>query len=600
LTRTVRGVGRPRRWLLSRFTVLALLVLPFFVTATTPAAALSPAVIIPRSIAPIAAMTPATGIVTAIAGCLFYCDDAYRWGRDAWNDWRNRADVPDVGMTWIQQPNPALGPTDSAGWILGLNPPDMKCQGLSGDPACPNEMQVGIRITHITCQLLNGNLWSPLMGNMYVKVVPENLNQGNSGQLIVNKSMLCPPFTDGSATAVVRVELERVDTYPGAGASATIDWASSVGAPVEATAIATCKDTVNGTVLTMAAPTPVTWDTQTSPAIPSTACPDGFVRSGVEVQGGATWAPPQTIMQRTEDITTIVNNYPDCALSATACKLAPVIDPDTGETVCKWGPYTMPASDCEGLPAPTEPQPTTSPQPSTSPSTAPTLDPAPQIVPRMPTGVPLPSGTPVITREPNPNSTPTAPLPDCHVFTWPSGTVVRNCAAPDGSTVVDYWPPEAPRPGPPTITETLPPPGPQGEAGEDCFGSLITLSNPASWVYGPVVCALKWAFEIKPETQARLSSVGAGIAALPPFSVLTAVPDWLAPIATPGQSCPDWTVQLGPESYSVMCDDPFAQRIHDSRTLFGAAMVAGLLAPFTWRVWHAAIPVLRVQARSGD
>lgn len=153
--------------------------------------------------------------------------------------------------------------------------------------------------------------------------------------------------------------------------------------------------------------------------------------------------------------------------------------------------------------------------------------------------------------------------------------------------------PSAP-PGPGTGSGSNPDPG---DGSGSCLGGMWSW-NPVDWVYVPIKCA----FEIKPATRARVGSIGAGLSAVPPFSLLTAVPAWLGPLAAPGQSCPDWSVKVpaagSSNAYSITCDDPFAQRIHDSRLLFGGAMALALLGPFAWRVWNASVPVLLLGGKS--
>lgn len=157
-----------------------------------------------------------------------------------------------------------------------------------------------------------------------------------------------------------------------------------------------------------------------------------------------------------------------------------------------------------------------------------------------------------------------------------------------------------PVPTPPPSTAPTPPPigtgpeaDPEGKA-QNCISGAFTL-NPVDWVYVPVKCALTWAFGIKPATQARTAVTLDRVGDVPPFSILTAVPDWLAPIGTLGQACPDWSVALAGESYSVVCDQGYTKRMHDNRLLFGAAMALAMVMPLTWRIWRASIPVLKVQ-----
>lgn len=594
-SRVARPAHPVRRWLAARLAVLALLLVPFtaVTVSTFPTAAgaqtaiVNPVVYVPKSIPPAGVLNPATAVVTATVACLFYCDDAYRWARDAWRDWRADAAVPKVGMEWVSQPA-TTSPTPDAGFILGLVPRDMQCTGLSGDPACPNEMQIGIQVRNVTCQLLNGNLWSPLMGDLSVKVVPANINSGNSGTRTIYPSEICPPFTDGTKTAVVAFELIRKTTYPGAGLEGSIGWAVDT-APVTATASATCRDLVNGTVQVMAAPTPVTWDAQTSPAIPSTACPDGFVRTGVKIDGGATWAPTQPIYERTENIDEVVRLYPDCTVQANACRLAPVTDPDTGQTVCKWGPYTMPLSDCDGLVA--EPVPTTSPAPSTQPT--PTASPLPTYpLPRMPPGRPLPQGTPTITTQPDPRD----PTRQCTTWTYPDGSVVRNCLAPDGSGVVDLWPPGTPHPAPepPPESHPLPPTTPTdpGVAGRDCIGTVITLDNPASWVYGPVVCALQWAFVPSQRPLDKVQAAAGDLGGKVPFSYVTGVVGWTDGLDGAGSAC--FTLDVATPGGSMQalnsCGGGFIGELRAHRVLLEAAVWAMFATPLGWWAWRQYAP----------
>ena len=255
---------------------------------------------------------------------------------------------------------------------------------------------------------------------------------------------------------------------------------------------------------------------------------------------------------------------------------------------------------------------------------------APELLPHRPTptqpqtpirtaphrpGDPMPQPVPDIdpdTGLPKPDPLPLPPVvPDEGWCMW--GGYAVDPADCDGA------PAPEPRPeptAPPTTTPTAPPvnppaspqpsgtpapapdpfgPGDNGpgdpDKGTNCMSGAYSW-NPIDWVFVPVKCALIWTFGIKPTTQARLGSIDVG--GIPPFSVLTAVPNWLAPIANPGQTCPDWTVKVGAKNYSVVCDQGYTKKMHDNRVLFGTAMTLVLVAPLAWRVWRAAIPVLKV------
>lgn len=122
----------------------------------------------------------------------------------------------------------------------------------------------------------------------------------------------------------------------------------------------------------------------------------------------------------------------------------------------------------------------------------------------------------------------------------------------------------------------------------------FTMSAPWRWPLEGIKCA----FDLSPATKARAGTVGATLTTLPPMNLLSDLPAWLAPLAGLGQSCPDWSVQVGPTTHSVICEQGFTNTMHNNRTLFGAAMTLALLGPFLWRVWHGAIPVIKVGTRS--
>jgi hypothetical protein len=127
----------------------------------------------------------------------------------------------------------------------------------------------------------------------------------------------------------------------------------------------------------------------------------------------------------------------------------------------------------------------------------------------------------------------------------------------------------------------------------NCVRSGISW-NPVSWVEEPVKCVLTDAFEVSTATRARIDTTKGVAAGKPPFSVLTIFPDWLAPFGSLGATCPDWAVTVGGSTHGIVCESPFMQKIHDNRVLFGAVMTVVMLAPFVWRVWHAAIPAVKV------
>lgn len=237
---------------------------------------------------------------------------------------------------------------------------------------------------------------------------------------------------------------------------------------------------------------------------------------------------------------------------------------------------------------------------------------------------------------PNPDGSPgTLPTPapgDSYCMWGPYAVPESDCQETGGTQ---------PEPKPDDTTTGLDP-VPQTDP-DGCLSRAVTL-NPWTWVYAPVKCALQWfdanllrptlawlsdtvlkplltwfsgtvlepmlgwftetllkptlewGFGLSPATQLRVETVGADLGTLFPFNVATDVPNWLAPIATPGTSCPDWTVVIGSSTHSVVCDQPFMQRINAHRVAFGSAMVMVMIAPFAWRVWHASFPVIRVQS----
>jgi hypothetical protein len=290
-------------------------------------------------------------------------------------------------------------------------------------------------------------------------------------------------------------------------------------------------------------------DPATLPPIIAPACPAGTQRTGFTTPttfpGGATapsplapWVAP-----------TIPAAYPNCV--GTPCQLVLTRTGPDGSTVnctnttgcpgytgtgtdasgntytCRWGSYTLAASECTVIP----------------------------------------------TAPPTPGTGTTTPAPEL----CPPGSTSMLCAPATGTSPAD--PDAATNPDP-----------------SRCSGSFGW--NPVDWVLKPVKCALNWAFGIKPTTQARVSATLGRAGTVPPFSVITAVPAWAAPLGTLGQSCPDWSVKVGPASYSTVCGQGFTQRMHDNRGLFGAAMTLALIGPLFWRVWRAAVPVLKVTGGS--
>lgn len=131
-------------------------------------------------------------------------------------------------------------------------------------------------------------------------------------------------------------------------------------------------------------------------------------------------------------------------------------------------------------------------------------------------------------------------------------------------------------------------------AGVDDSVCKFQLSSPWTWPHSAITCA----FGISPATQARVDTTQALLADVPPFNVLPAAEGFLAPIATLGQSCPDWQVQVAGSSHGIVCGQGFTEKMHANRTLFGLAMTLAMLGPFIWRIWHAAIPVIKVQRGS--
>lgn len=255
-------------------------------------------------------------------------------------------------------------------------------------------------------------------------------------------------------------------------------------------------------------------------------------------------------------------------------------------------PLSQPApSTTRGLPPIGYPAPTTYPE-CPLPGTCPVGRPTPGGTPLLPLpSPPNPDGSPARNPDGTPKTEPLpVPAPGAAPCAWgPYAVPEANCTGPDSA--------EAPQPEPSTAAETGtdPAPAPQTDP-EGCLSRSVAW-NPITWVFGPVKCALKWAFQISPATQAKWSQAGQLARTKPPISLVAggAGSAFAAPFGAIGQNCPDWTVTVGAFSENVVCGKSYTERLHDWRTLTGSALLALAVMPFLWRVWHAGIPVLNVQ-----
>lgn len=178
----------------------------------------------------------------------------------------------------------------------------------------------------------------------------------------------------------------------------------------------------------------------------------------VKFRCGLTLGTLEECAKQAVNVPGVVTSYPDCldgsctlrvlyqgvpcTIGAPGCvNWTTKVDAAPGDYTCRWGPYSVPMNDCDGLATryDTEPGPSPTPSPSPSPSLAP---------------------------QPQPTTS----------------------AAPDPTATA------APRPG-----EAGAPAAGDAE-GQECWPSGWGVFNPLEWVYRPTVCALKWAFVPPPGT----------------------------------------------------------------------------------------------------
>lgn len=171
--------------------------------------------------------------------------------------------------------------------------------------------------------------------------------------------------------------------------------------------------------------------------------------------------------------------------------------------------------------------------------------------------------------------------PGTQVQTLPDGSTRRVVprTLPDGSTLTCRWgiyvlPANECTTVP---TETAPPPGTES-SGQDCLAQAVTLGNPASWVLGPVKCALRWAFVPsagKMQGAQAQASAGWQATGLPAWgSALGGVGDGVASIGSSAAGCggPQFSFTLKGRSYA------FAPLNACSQPMAGAAVVFKLFA----------------------
>lgn len=136
---------------------------------------------------------------------------------------------------------------------------------------------------------------------------------------------------------------------------------------------------------------------------------------------------------------------------------------------------------------------------------------------------------------------------------------------------------------------------PAGSPGTACFPSGWGLLNPVSWVYMPMMCALRDSFEPSDSSVATLTSLQSDAAGRAPFSVVTAASSWVGDVLGAGSSgtCDlGWTVSLGPLGHvSVLsCGDPIVGILRGYRTLVEIALFAGFFGPLAWWAWRQYAP----------
>lgn len=278
---------------------------------------------------------------------------------------------------------------------------------------------------------------------------------------------------------------------------------------------------------------------------------------------------------------------------------------------CRWGEYVMPMGDCRLLerayerPLPGTPILTeqdvdgitggSTPAPVPPATTAPTSGSDPWA----PSTVPTTAGTTTVTNaDGSVTQTQTQLDPATGTktvtttTTWPNGSkVVTQTRYPDAASST----PSAS----PAVTFYPPPPAPErapdeGVAGEDCLGAAVTLRNPASWVEGPVKCALRWAFVPSAESRTALGKA-ASVGDVVPFSYVGDMRGWVSTALGGGSGrCLDLGATVGPFGRIKMVDTctpgPVEGILMGYRGLLTVVLYVVLFVPLLWWAWRTYAP----------
>jgi hypothetical protein len=271
-----------------------------------------------------------------------------------------------------------------------------------------------------------------------------------------------------------------------------------------------------------------------SDVVPFVECPPGTVPIKQEVYSGSTATPDRTLLS-----TYSVGGQDEYALcvgpGAVGCSMSVYVDgveciagrqdcaywweiaQSTPErTYCLWGPYSLPAADCEPLRYAYVTE--------HGAVADPARDPAMMPVPATdPAGTPWPATEPLPDKAPAPEPT-TSPDPT----TSPEPTSEPSPTSSAGSE------------GLPS-SGTNPAPAPGGDPAfapdsrtQECFAQMWTW-NPVDWVFVPVKCALQWAFVPREattrsvmagiESSVEAGPIGAWTAAIEPYGAAFSVAD---------------------------------------------------------------------------
>jgi hypothetical protein len=529
-----------RRWAQRSALVVALaglLSVGLIAQTTTPAQALVPAPL-PVSlvgsgaaVACTASVVCGTAVVAATVACLVYCDDVLEWAQDRiiGSGWGSGGEGAVFGSTWtIQQgatpdapvtgtselvyradinPAPTGGgwtkvrhaPTTATGdyaWCCYAHDVDVVVQSVCKAPGGAVTSNPGT-VAGSFASSRNGapvfrDYWVPSGCPQNSWPLELNIRAGAGSGLCTNPSgggWACGGSVRWVDESVADAAITRGGTGPQAGQAAQFRAVTYCRTPGGATA--------SGASATYSS----------AAAIVPADCSDilaGSYRERLVVQhntgtsGSPVW---ETFSESGVDLT----DYPACQDGE--CELGwEYVDPQT--QACKWGPYTMPGSDCAGLPPAQEPTPTVTGTSSTTHTN--------------------PDGSVVVTET---QTLSNGKVRTITTTTYPDGskdvrTVVQTSpgGAVESDTTVSY-----PAPGANPNT-------PEDPDAADCFPNGWGIFNPAEWVLKPVKCALVWAFVPSAATMTAVQTFGSDLINKAPFGYITQGIDYVG-TAVPEESC---------------------------------------------------------------